>query len=510
MRAWILATAVWFCAATVAVAAEVEGGKIEGVHEGALTVYKGVPFAAPPVGSLRWRDPQPVVPWTGVRRADRFAPACMQRGVSMPGETPPEISEDCLYLNVWTPAAGANAKLPVLVWIYGGGWQNGSASMPLYWGDALAKRGVVVVTIAYRVGAFGFLAHPELSRESAHHSSGNFALLDQIAALRWVQKNIAAFGGDPARVTIAGQSAGSMAVSILMASPQARGLFARAIGQSGGFFEPVQIAPGYLLANAERNGEAFATSLGARSLAELRALSAEKILDGKLPSGAHPVIEPYVLPETPYDAFAAGRASDVPLLLGANADEARALVDVSNVKAATFEADIMKAFGPLPPQLFASYPHTTDDEARRARLDFESDLRFRWDMWAWARLHASHAKSGVYFYRFDHAPPFPTNSPRANWGASHFAELWYVFDHLDQEPWSWTPADRRLAQTIATYWTNFIKAGDPNSAGVPTWPRLASPSGPSQTLADPISTRDIADRQRLEVFDAVYGSLRAK
>src|SRR5271156_6791489 len=239
-----------------------DSGAISGVREDGLSVYKGVPFAAPPVGDLRWRYPAPVAPWTGTRKADAFAPACMQEGVSMPGEAPPTVSEDCLYLNIWTPAKSAHEHLPVLVWIYGGGYTNGSASMPLYWGDRLAQKGVIVVTIAYRVGPLGFLALPELTRESGHQSSGNYGLMDQLAALEWIHRNISAFGGDAKNLTIAGQSAGSMCVSIMMASPRAAGQFQRAIGESGGLFEPLQLAPNYLLANAERDGEKYAATLG--------------------------------------------------------------------------------------------------------------------------------------------------------------------------------------------------------------------------------------------------------
>jgi para-nitrobenzyl esterase len=248
--------------ALVAQRVQTESGTLSGVSEGGLSVYKGVPFAAAPVGDLRWRPPTDVVPWTGARKADAFAPACMQEGVSMPGETPPVVSEDCLYLNIWTPAKSVQERLPVIVWIYGGGYINGSASMPLYWGDRLAQKGVVVVTIAYRLGPLGFLAHPELTRESPHHSSGNYGLMDQIAALEWIQRNIAGFGGDSKNVTIAGQSSGSISVSILMASPLAKGLFQRAIGESGGLFEPVQLAPKFLLANAESDGEKYAASMG--------------------------------------------------------------------------------------------------------------------------------------------------------------------------------------------------------------------------------------------------------
>src|ERR1700692_2022868 len=219
---------------------KIESGAVQGAYANGLSIYKGVPYAAAPLGELRWREPQPVRAWKGVRKATAFAPACMQTGLSMPGETPPAVSEDCLYLNIWTPIRKADAHLPVLVWIHGGGYTNGSAAMPLYWGDRLAQKGVIVVTIAYRLGPLGFLAHPELTGESAHHSSGNYGLMDQIAALEWVHKNIAAFGGDPKRVTIAGQSSGSISVSILMASPLAKGFFQRAIGESGGLFAPFQ------------------------------------------------------------------------------------------------------------------------------------------------------------------------------------------------------------------------------------------------------------------------------
>src|SRR5271155_1365025 len=324
--AWVLFVAIQVASVAVAQRVVTESGAISGVHESGLSVYKGIPFAAPPVGDLRWRPPMPAAPWTGTRKADAFAPACMQAGVSMPGETPPTVSEDCLYLNIWTPAKTQQEHLPVIVWIYGGGYTNGSASMPLYWGDKLAQKGVIVVTIAYRVGPLGFLAHPELTHESPRHSSGNYGLMDQIAALEWIQKDIAAFGGDPKNVTIAGQSSGSISVSKLMASPPAKGLFQRAIGESGGLFEPVQLAPKFILANAERDGEKYAISLGATSVEQLRRLPAA-LLTGNAGGIVHPVIEPYVLPFSPYEAFVSGRQNDVPLLLGSNADEARSLTD---------------------------------------------------------------------------------------------------------------------------------------------------------------------------------------
>jgi para-nitrobenzyl esterase len=496
--------------ASVAVGQRVvtEFGAISGVRENGLSIYRGVPFAAPPVGDLRWRPPAPVAPWTGTRRADAFAPACMQVGVSMPGEIPPPVSEDCLYLNIWTPTKSVHGHLPVLVWIYGGGYTNGSASMPLYWGDRLAQKGLIVVTIAYRLGPLGFLAYPELTRESQHRSSGNYGLLDQIAALEWIQRNITAFGGDPKCVTIAGQSAGAMSVSMLMASPRAKGLFQRAIGESGGLFEPLELAPRYLLANAESDGEKYALSLGVSSLQELRQLPAAALLKGKAGDVSHPVIEPYVLPMAPYEAFTSAQQNDVPLLLGSNAEEARSLVDVSHMKAATFDSDLEHSWGPLPAPPVAAYPHSTDELARQARLDLERDLRFGWDMWAWARLQAGTGHYPIYYYWFTQKPPFPPGSPYEGWGASHYAELWYVFDHLDQAPWNWSTGDRKVAEETSRYWVNFARSGNPNGSGLFAWPAYTNADDKVLYLGDPISVGGVANINSLKVFDAVYTKVR--
>jgi para-nitrobenzyl esterase len=507
----MVVVAVQLAAALVAQQVVTESGAISGISESGVSVYKGIPFAAPPVGELRWRPPVQVAPWSGMRKAEAFAPACMQTGVSMPGETPPAVSEDCLYLNIWTPAQRKPAPeaLPVIVWIYGGGYINGSASMPLYWGDRLAHKGVVVVTIAYRLGPLGFLALPDLTRESPQHSSGNYGLMDQIAALEWIQRNITAFGGDPKNVTVAGQSSGAISVSILMASPRAKGLFQRAIAESGGLFEPLQLAPKYLLANAERDGEKYAASLNASTLQELRRLPASQ-LTGNAGGIVHPVIEPYLLPLSPYEAFTSGKQNDVPLLVGSNAEEARSLTDVSQVKAATFDSDLEHSFGALPPPLVAAYPHATDAEAKQARLDLERDLRFGWDMWAWARLQAATGHRAIYSYRFTQQPPFPDGSVYEAWGASHFAELWYVFDHLDQEPWHWTTADRKLAEEISSYWVNFAKSGNPNGTGLPPWPAFTSTDSRVLYLNEPISVGGVANINSLAVFDAVYSAVRGK
>ena len=504
---WVLVAATQLASAAGAQQVLTESGTISGIRANGLSVYKGVPFAAPPVGDLRWRPPVPAASWTGTRKADAFAPACMQVGVSMPGETPPAVSEDCLYLNIWTPATTAHERLPVIVWIYGGGYINGSASMPLYWGDRLAHKGVIVVTIAYRLGPLGFLALPELTRESPHHSSGNYGLMDQIAALEWIQRNIAAFGGNPKCLTIAGQSSGSISVSILMASPLAKGLFQRAIGESGGLFEPLQLGPQFLLANAERDGEKYAVSLGAASLKDLRRLPAS-LLTGNAGGIVHAVIEPYVLPVSPYEAFASGQQNDVPLLIGSNADEARAMLDVSHETAATFSSDLERSVGQLPPALIAAYPHATDEEARQAQLGLERDLRFGWDMWAWARLQAGTGQSPVFYYSFQQRPPFPAGSVYAGWGASHYAELWYVFDHLDQSPWNWTAGDRKLAGEMSSYWVNFAKSGDPNGPGLPPWPAFTNTESKVQYLADPITVGGVANIKSLSVFDTVYTAVR--
>lgn len=429
----------------------------------------------------------------------------------MPGEPTPRTSEDCLYLNIWAPSPTGRrvttGPLPVLVWIHGGGWTNGATSMPLYAGDALARRGIVVVTIAYRLGALGFLAHPELSREG-EGSSGNYGLHDQVAALRWVGRNIRGFGGDPKRVTIAGQSSGAMAVSLLIASPASRGLFHRAIAQSGGVFEPVQLAPHYLLANAEQRGQAYAQRLGATSAAQLRALPAEHLLSGDAIALSHPVIEPKLLPRPPYDAYRERQHHDVPLLLGANAEEGAAFVTPGNVKASSFEADVSQRFGRLPPAILAAYPAPTDEQAIHSRIDLESDLRFGWNMWAWARLQAEVGRSPVFYYRFAHRPPFPADSPYANWGASHFAELWYMFGALDQAPWPWTRADRTLADAMLDYWSAFVRSGDPNVAVRPVWPRFTS-SGPMRLrLGWPLEPEPIGEADRMKAIDDTYRALR--
>jgi len=494
----------------------IESGLIEGVHDGAITVYKSIPFAAPPLGELRWKAPERPLQWNGVRRADNFGPICMQSGVSVLGAAAEPISEDCLTLSIWTPAKSRDEKFPVMVWIPGGGFMQESGSMPLYWGDALAKRGVIVVTMNYRVGVFGFLAHPELTRESKSKSSGNYGVLDQIAALAWIKRNIHVFGGDPRRVTVWGQSAGSMQVSLLMASPLARGLFQRAIGESGGFFTPPAATSnpdGWNLKGAELQGLVFAGSTGTTSLTELRRLPPEQILKLGSFGTTHPITDGYVLPKEPYDVFSAGRQIDVPILIGSNADEGRPLVGDRNVKLATFAEDIVRAFrsdalSGLASAYLRIYPASTDSEARETRAKFERDLRFGWDMWTWARMQAKSGKSKVFYYHFQHSPPYPPGSPFSSWGAGHWQELRYVFDHLDQERWAWTDADRVLANTMATYWTNFARNGNPNGDGVPSWPVFTRESERLMQFDTTTAVNGVPNREGLNLIDELFGNLR--
>lgn len=355
----------------------------------------------------------------------------------------------------------------------------------------------------------GFLALPELDRESPHNTSGNYGMLDQIAALKWVQRNIGAFGGDPGRVTVAGQSAGGTSVCILMSSPLAKGLFHQVIAQSGGIFEPIEIAPRAYLKNAEHEGESYLKSLGVHSVAELRALPAHALIKGEAGQVSHPVVDSYFLPDSPYNLFAARKQNDVPILVGSNADEDRALLsNLDEIKAATFVADITKTWGALPPGLFDAYPHTTDAEARKARLDFERDIRFGWDMWSWARLQAAKGTNPVYYYHFTHKPPFPKGSVREGWGASHYAELWYMFDHLSQEPWKWTGADRKLADVMSSYWANFVKFGNPNGASLPLWPEFNPAKDTVLYLDDTITAAGVANLKSMTTVDDVYAKAR--
>ena len=480
---------------------KVEGGLIRGVVSDGIAVYKGVPFAAPPVGNLRWKAPQPVIPWTGVREATDYAACPMQAG-----NNPYGYSEDCLYLNVWTPAKSAKDRLPVMVWFYGGGFAGGSTADPVTDGTELAREGVILVTTAYRVGKIGFLAHPELSAEDPHGVSGNYGLLDQMAALRWVQKNIAAFGGDPGRVTIFGESAGGISVSMLCASPLAAGLFRRAISESGGSFGPTRrhTYPGEnmkLLRDAEQDGVRIAESLGVTSLAELRALPAERFLERGLPQGGGwPVVDGYVIPDDQFRLYEQGRFNDVDILVGYNSDEGASFS--RSREAASHIAGVKERFGPYADALLEAYPVAGNAVPKTAR-DLMRDVAFGWHTWSWCRLQAEKGGSNVYLYYFDQHPDYPADSPLYGNGSPHGQEVRFVFQHLD--PDDIHPTDEDLMRIMGKYWTNFTKTGDPNGPGLPAWPAFdnANPQVMYLTGSVPFSG-PVPDEASMQVADKYF------
>jgi para-nitrobenzyl esterase len=496
-------------AATTPAPVRIQSGLVQGIRENGLTVYKGIPFAAPPVSKLRWRDPQPAKNWKGVLHANHFGPTCMQTIESWMG--PLHTSENCLYLNVWTPAKSAHAALPVMVWIYGGGFTSGSTAIRMYSGEKLAEHGVVVVSIAYRVGPMGFLALPSLSAESPHHVSGNYGLLDQIAGLRWVKRNIAAFGGNPHRVTIFGESAGGISVSMLAASPLAHGLFEGVISESGGSFGPTRTppAPGenvQTLANAEQEGLTFAKKLGAHSLAELRKLPASVIQSAasRAPHGEFwPVLDGWVITGDQYELYQEGRYNHTPVVIGTNSDEGALFGTPPNRKA--YILGVQKRFGPFAGKILKQYP-ATPDAWRQSSMNLFRDAAFAWGTWSWARLQDRTGSSKVFVYYFNHIPPRPANSPWKNAiGTVHSEEMVYVFDHLNQSPsLHWTAVDWGLANDLSTYWTNFAKYGNPNGAGLPHWPAFANADPKVMHFTTAPHPGDVPNLENLKTLNSYY------
>lgn len=470
---------------------------------GDIRLFRGIPFAAPPVGQRRWKAPQPVEPWIGVRACNAFGPSPMQANPAafsmwsdeflIPKEP---IGEDCLYLNVWTgavaPGQRKQEKLrPVLVWIYGGGFNSGGSGVPIYDGEAMAKKGIVFVSFNYRVGPFGFFAHPELTTESGRKASGNYGLMDQVAALQWVKKNIAAFGGDPEQVTIAGQSAGSMSVNCLVASPVAKGLFRKAIAQSGANFT----RPYQTLREAEQTGLTLMKNLGAATLAELRAKPAGEIL-AKAQGMRGPIIDGYVLPESIADIFAGHRQNDVTLLTGWNQDEGLLFGPVKN--AGDFRKQLEQQYGANAQTMLTHYPATTDTEAATAQLNVARDMVFGAQNYAWANTQASQGKP-VYVYRFTRK--VPATGDYARYGAFHTGEVAYAYDNLKFIDHTLRPlneVDTELAKTMAAFWVNFVKTGDPNGKGLPPWPRYVVNNKQVMILGDVPRAQSIPDQAALD------------
>jgi para-nitrobenzyl esterase len=474
-----------------------------------VRVYKGLPYAAPPVGERRWKPPEPVQPWTGVRPVDAYAPNCLQpKRYGDVDPFTPSMSEDCLYLNVST-AAKPGQKLPVFFWIHGGGYGAGSGSEPRHDGQALARKGVVVVTINYRLGVFGFMAHPELTAESPRHASGDQALADMIAALRWVKANAAAFGGDPANVTIVGESAGSDAVNRMMISPEAKGLFHRAIGESGSAFSSTR--DDQTLAQAEVVGQAFAQSLGGDDLKRLRARSSAEILAAytapNADFGFRPNLDGWILPASAAQTFAARQQSDVPLLVGWNRDEG-SLFQGAVFGGKTLRQELAQRFGARADAALAVYPDASPEATQASLQTYAGDLWMGVPTWRWAAAQATTGKSPVYVYRFDHAPRIPddwfgaANRGKA-FGAFHSADIVYVFDHPEiLKAWTTDVVDRRVADQMSSYWINFARTGDPNGPGLPTWSPYAL-DAPKKMLIGP-ETRlvDDPDVARLRLFES--------
>jgi len=452
----------------------VTGGTVQGVVQDGLSEFKGIPFAAPPTGKLRWKAPQPVKAWSGVRQATKFAAACMQTpggGGAGPGIP---YDEDCLYLDVWSPARSADEKLPVIVWIYGGGFNSGATSNALYDGANFARQGVVFVSISYRVGPLGFLATPALSRESGH-GSGNYGLLDLIAGLNWVQANVAKLGGDPAKVTILGHSAGGFAVSMLAGSPLAKGLFRAAIAESGGSFMPPQDAPWagtniQTLRMSEAAGARWLEAQGARTLAEARRLPADKLVAAQNSGGVHfwPPVDGYVIRGDQYELWKEGRFNDTPIIVGDVSDEAAAFGSHKTTTSA-FEEQVRQGYGAKADLILASYPHATDEQAARAATLLQNDTTFNWGQFTWARQQATYGKGKAYVYWFDRPS---AQSPN---GSKHGSEVAYVFGNLGvggrAQP---TAEDRALSVQMQACWVNFARTLDPNGDGLPPWPAFTA------------------------------------
>ena len=492
------------------ITAKVTGGTVQGVVNGNIVSFKGIPFAAPPTGDLRWRPPQPVGNWSNVKQADTFAPGCMQDpAMAVMFGAPPTVKEDCLYLNVWTPAHAANEHLPVMVWIYGGAFTAGMTSIPLYDGTHLAQKGVVLVSIAYRLGPFGFLASPQLAQEAK--GSGNYGLLDMIAALHWVKKNIDAFGGDPSRVTIFGESAGGIAVSMLAASPLAKGLFQRAISESGGYFQPPKYANeggqnGLPVKIAEKQGQQFLSSLGTNDVQAARTLSAELIQKeggSGLSARFWPVYDGYVLPGDVYDLYQAGKFNDTSVLIGTNSDEG-ALFARPGVTATSFAAEVRDGYDAKASVVMAAYPSTTDTEAATSSKNLFRDTAFAWPTWAWARLQSRVSKNPVYVYYFDHRTPLNPD------GATHGAEMRYVFGNFDPRLGPPTAADVALADHISSYWVNFAKNGEPNGPGLPAWPAFDENTQQVLYIDGTLAAKSIPNLPQLQALNDYYSWRRAE
>jgi para-nitrobenzyl esterase len=488
----------------------------------ALRIFKAIPYAAAPIGALRWQAPQPPISWTGTRKSDVFSAACMQNVsttlTSILYNGSYSISENCLYLNVWTPAAASTDKRPVMVLIQGGSNTGGSASNPLYDGAGLARKGVVVVTFNYRLGVLGWLAHPELSAESPNKVSGNYGLLDQIAALQWVQANITGFGGDPGNVTVYSQSAGAQDANTLMASPLAKGLIHRAVLESGGTIPGIR-GNARTLAQAEQGGVAFAATAKAADLAALRAMEAAdlQVLSNTYPAAE--IVDGYVLPDQIDKIFRAGQALDIPVLAGSNSDDQTVFPPGFATTLAAFQATSSALFGASAGQVQSFYNVTDDASAAAVRFIMPEDFQSSWQPYTLARTMTAKYKAKAYLYLFNRVPPYypdQVNYAEAadptTLGAYHTLEQPYFYSNLEAWPRPYTATDVLLSDITSTYLVNFATSGDPNApltttaAGnaLPQWPVFANTGGQLMMLGDAIAPAAEPHQAALDLFDSVF------
>jgi para-nitrobenzyl esterase len=483
-------------------------GSIQGYTENNTNIFKGIPFAKPPVGVLRWKAPQPMDAWKGVKECKAFGASpmqappvpffCWSEEYLIPKEP---IGEDCLYLNVWSSLKKTKEKKAVLVYIYGGGFRSGGTGCAIYDGTNMAQKDIVFVSINYRVGVFGFLAHRELSQEAPYKASGNYALLDMISALKWVKANIAKFGGDPDRVTIAGQSAGAFAVNFLCASPLAKGLFHCAIAESGGAVMPSTLRGAPTVEDAYKMGDEFAAQLGAKNLADLRALSAEKIQSAQ-GGMSFPLVEGYVLPVSVHDIYAAGKQNDVPLILGWNFDDN---VGGQPKKATEYQEEVRSRFGALAGKVLEAYPGNTDEEAAASQRAMGRDETFGIQDYNWGKLQVSKGRSKVFLYNFNRKIPF--TDPAMDFGAFHTGEVPYAYDNLytvNKRPF--TDGDRQLSTRMSDYWANFAKTGDPNGPSVPQWPAYDNNTEMVQLLDLQVESKPLPTKKQLTVLEEYHRS----
>ena len=493
-------------------------------EDGAVRIFKGIPYARPPVGQLRWRAPEPPGSWADTRTATEYGPNCYQ-SAPRTGDSVATVlfftpaapmSEDCLYLNIWSPGAPDPHLSPVMVWIPGGGFHGGSAAGPLYVGEQLARQGIVLVSLNYRVSRLGFLSSPELSAEAPYHSSGNYGLLDQVAALRWIQHNIRRFGGDPGKVTLFGQSAGAYSVNYLLASTLARGLFARAIGESGGAFAPA--VQGSLLgktlqplAQAQNSGTRLAQALGVSTLTQLRATSAANIMavpQADRYEGQWPILDGYVLEKSVAEVFAAGHQIDVPTLSGSTADEGTIFPSVHTLP--DFLSFARVHFGPRAGEFLTLYPAHDGESARNAAETAFRDYLAGWEDWSWANAQSKTGRAPVYYYYFTRVPPAPgaedfVENRGSRLGAFHGAELPYVFGTLYPTTWAWTPQDQDFSRLLRRYWVNFARSGNPNGPGLPAWPAFSTRAPRAMTFGETAAAA-AAPNQPLYRFWDVYSN----